>query len=180
MSLTIYPEFVPFPKIPRLHKECVVTEKIDGTNGLIYITDDGDMFIGSRNRWLSEDADNFGFHRWAMENKSELMKLGVGRHHGEWWGSGIQRGYNLPKGEKRFSLFNVSIWNEENKPECCYVVPTLYTGEFDTDVINHLMYELQEKGSLASPGFMNVEGLIVFHSSANHYFKAPFDKNPKG
>ena len=26
-----YPEFVPFPKIPRLHKECVVTEKIDGT-----------------------------------------------------------------------------------------------------------------------------------------------------
>ena len=530
-----YPEFVPFPKIPRLHKECVVTEKIDGTNGLIYITDDGDMFIGSRNRWLSEDADNFGFHRWASENKSELMKLGVGRHHGEWWGcldsetsvkladgilkkigvivnnklnvevmsynfeskqfepkrivgwkrasatndwismtykrkhrggkacsvnltpnhivytrrngevveisvselkigdkiflpgesisqyqrelirgsilgdgsindhifkaghsnhdyaktkarilgsclsrmsesisgkgsqmlnvhtksltavreiedeiyvngvkiptedyvmslgpvalafwymddgclntqtvrsscsslyvqgfpsdvvdmissvlqrrgydnytitasggggksikftpqgtlrlhtdiapfvspemkykllpefqslanfwdsvepsptdlfglveteitslepttprskirydievednhnfiangvlvhnSGIQRGYNLPKGEKRFSLFNVSIWNDENKPECCYVVPTLYTGEFDTAVINHLMYELQGKGSLASPGFMNVEGLIVFHSSANHYFKAPFDKNHKG
>jgi hypothetical protein len=27
------PEFVPFPKIPRLHKECIVTEKIDGTNG---------------------------------------------------------------------------------------------------------------------------------------------------
>ena len=44
------PEFVPFPKIPRLHKECIVTEKIDGTNGIIYITDDGDMFIGSRNR----------------------------------------------------------------------------------------------------------------------------------
>ena len=175
-----YPEFVPFPKIPRLYTECVITEKIDGTNGLIYITDDGDMFIGSRNRWLSEDSDNFGFHRWASENKSELMKLGVGRHNGEWWGSGIQRGYNLPKGEKRFSLFNVSIWNEENKPECCYVVPTLYTGEFDTAVINHLMYELQGKGSLASPGFMNVEGLIVFHSSANHYFKAPFDKNHKG
>ena len=175
-----YPEFVPFPKIPRLHKECVVTEKIDGTNGLIYITDDGDMFIGCRNRWLSENADNFGFHRWASENQSELMKLGPGRHHGEWWGSGIQRGYNLPKGEKRFSLFNVSIWNDENKPECCYVVPTLYTGEFDTAVINHLMYELQGKGSFASPGFMNVEGLMIFHSAANHYFKAPFDKNHKG
>lgn len=175
-----YPEFIPFPKIPRLHKECVVTEKIDGTNGLIYITDDGDMFIGSRNRWLSEDSDNFGFHRWASENMSELMKLGVGRHHGEWWGSGIQRGYNLPKGEKRFSIFNVNIWNEENLPDCCYMVPTLYTGEFDTAVINHLMYELQGKGSLASPGFMNPEGIMVYIPSASQYFKAPFDKNHKG
>jgi hypothetical protein len=175
-----FPEFVPFPKIPRLHKECVVTEKIDGTNGLIYITDDGDMFIGSRNRWLTEYTDNFGFHRWATENKDELMKLGPGRHHGEWWGSWIQRGYNLPKGEKRFSLFNVNVWTEENKPDCCYVVPTLYTGEFDTAVINHLMCELQGKGSFAAPGFMNPEGLMIYHSAANHYFKAPFDKNHKG
>ena len=175
-----YPEFIPFPKIPRLQKECVVTEKIDGTNGLIYITDDGDMFVGSRNRWLSEDSDNFGFHRWTTENKDELMKLGPGRHHGEWWGSGIQRGYNLPKGEKRFSLFNVSIWNVENKPACCYLVPIFYIGEFDTTQITAAMMNLLSVGSLASPGFMNPEGLIVFHSSANHYFKVPFDKNHKG
>ena len=37
--MTKLPEFVPFPKIPRLYKECVITEKIDGTNGVIYITD---------------------------------------------------------------------------------------------------------------------------------------------
>jgi len=175
-----FPEFVSFPKIPRLHKDCVVTEKIDGTNGLIYITDDDEMFVGSRNRWLTEDADNFGFHRWAMKNRNELMKLGAGRHHGEWWGSGIQRGYNLTKGEKRFSLFNVNIWNEENKPECCYVVPTLYTGEFDTVEIERVMNELQEKGSAAVPGFMNPEGVMVYMESAKHYFKAPFDKNHKG
>jgi hypothetical protein len=174
------PEFVPFPKIPRLHKECIVTEKIDGTNGIIYITDDGDMFIGSRNRWLSADADNFGFHRWVTENKNELMKLGAGRHHGEWWGSGIQRGYDLTKGEKRFSLFNVSVWDEENKPGCCYVVPTLYSGEFDTNRVNSAMLDLLSAGSVASPGFMNPEGVMVYHSAANHYFKAPFDKNPKG
>ena len=535
MSQTNYPEFVAFPKIPRLHKECVITEKIDGTNGLIYITDDGDMFIGSRNRWLSEDSDNFGFHRWASENKSELMQLGPGRHHGEWWGcldsetsvrladgssnkigvivnnkmnvevmsynfksqqfepkkvigwkrcsatndwiamgykrkhrggkscsvkltpnhvvftrrngeivelpaselyvgdtlfmpgesisyyqrelirgsilgdgsiqshsfhaghsnhdysktkarilgsclsrmsesisgkgsqmlnihtkslvdvreiedeiylngvktpteeyimslgpvalafwymddgnlntqevrsscsslyvqgfssnvvdmissvlqkrgydnytikssggcekaikftpqgtlrlhtdiapfvspemkykllpefqslvnfwdsmepssvslfglveteitslepttprnkvrydievednhnfiangilvhnSGIQRGYNLPKGEKRFSIFNVSIWNEENLPDCCYMVPTLYTGEFDTGAVAVAGNLLSNNGSLASPGFMNPEGVMIFHSAANHYFKAPFDKNHKG
>lgn len=175
-----YPEFVPFPKIPRLHKECVVTEKIDGTNGIIFITDDGDMFVGSRNRWLSVEADNFGFHRWAMENQDELMKLGPGRHHGEWWGSGIQRGYNLPKGEKRFSLFNVNIWNEENIPACCYVVPTLYVGDFSTNAIDDVMNELRTNGSVASPGFMTPEGAMIYHSAANHYFKAPFDKNHKG
>ena len=175
-----YPEFVPFPKIPRLHKECVVTEKIDGTNGIIFITDDGDMFVGSRNRWLSAEADNFGFHRWAMENQDELMKLGPGRHHGEWWGNKIQRGYNLPKGEKRFSLFNVNIWNEENIPACCYVVPTLYVGDFNTNVIDDVMNELRTNGSVASPGFMNPEGVMIYMSSCSHYFKAPFDKKHKG
>ena len=175
-----YPEFIAFPKIPRLEKDCVVTEKIDGTNGLIYITDDGEMFVGSRNRWLSVDSDNFGFHLWATENKDELMKLGPGRHHGEWWGSGIQRGYNLPKGEKRFSLFNVNIWNEENIPACCHVVPTLYSGIFDTKEINQVMHILKDEGSLASPGFMNPEGVMIWHTSANHYFKAPFDKDHKG
>ena len=180
MNTTDYPEFVPFPKIPRLHKECIVTEKIDGTNGIIYITDDGDMFIGSRNRWLSEDADNFGFHRWVTGNQNELMKLGPGRHHGEWWGSGIQRGYDLPKGEKRFSLFNVNIWNEENKPECCYVVPTLYSGDFSTNALDDAMDHLWYNGSVASPDFMNPEGVMIYHSAANHYFKAPFDKNHKG
>ena len=175
-----YPEFVPFAKIPRLHKECIITEKIDGTNGIIYITDDGDMFIGSRNRWLSAETDNFGFHRWATENHDELMKLGVGRHHGEWWGSGIQRGYDLPKGEKRFSLFNVSIWNEENIPACCHVVPLLYTGEFDTEAIGDVMAHLYNHGSLASPDFMKPEGVMVYIPSASQYFKAPFDKNHKG
>lgn len=175
-----FPEFIAFPKIPRLHKECIITEKIDGTNGVIYITDDGELFAGSRNRWLTAETDNYGFHRWVTENKNELMKLGVGRHHGEWWGSGVQRGYNLPKGEKRFSLFNVSIWNDESIPTCCHVVPTLYVGEFDTVEIERVMNELKEKGSIASPGFMNPEGVMVYHVAANHYFKVPFDKNHKG
>lgn len=177
---TNLPEFVTFPKIPRLFKDCVVTEKIDGTNGVIFISDEGEMFIGSRNRWLSAESDNFGFHRWATENKDELMKLGAGRHHGEWWGSGILRGYNLPKGEKRFSLINVSVWNEENLPACCSVVPILYTGMFDTAMIKQVMNNLKVNGSVASPGFMNPEGVMVYITSASQYFKAPFDENHKG
>ena len=60
------------------------------------------------------------------------------------------------------------------------MVPTLYTGMFDTKEINQVMHILKDEGSVASPGFMDVEGVIVFHSSANHYFKVPFDKNHKG
>lgn len=44
------PEFVEFPKMARLSRECIITEKIDGTNSQILITDDGDLFTGSRNR----------------------------------------------------------------------------------------------------------------------------------
>lgn len=177
---TTHPPFISFPKIPRLFKECVITEKIDGTNGVIQITEDGDFFVGSRNRWLTEESDNHGFCRWAMENKNELMKLGVGKHHGEWWGNGIQRGYGLPKGEKRFSLFNVSIWNESNKPACCHVVPTLYIGEFSTTAIEGVMDRLKDHGSYASSRFMNPEGVMVYHTAAGQYFKVPFDKNHKG
>jgi hypothetical protein len=41
-------EFVEFKKIPRLSRECVVTEKIDGTNGVIYIGEGGEFLVGSR------------------------------------------------------------------------------------------------------------------------------------
>lgn len=175
-----FPEFVRFAKIPRLQKECTITEKIDGTNGVIHITDYGDMFVGSRKRWLTDKSDHFGFHRWTTQNQDELMKLGPGTHHGEWWGSGIQRGYNLPKGEKRYSLFNVSVWNDENKPECCHIVPILHQGEFDTVLVHTCMTKLKFEGSMASPGFMNPEGVMIYHSALRGYFKSPFDKNPKG
>ena len=175
-----YPEFVSFPKIPRLFNQCIITEKIDGTNGLIHITETGDFFVGSRNRWLTEENDNYGFCRWAMENKDELMKLGVGRHHGEWWGSGIQRGYGLPDGERRFSLFNVSVWNEQNKPACCHVVPTLLIDKFDTNAVDFIMSKMEHYGSVASKGFMNPEGVMIYHIASENYFKAPFDKNYKG
>src|SRR6266853_6537645 len=106
------PEFVEFPKIARLSREIVVTEKIDGTNGVIYISDNGEVLVGSRSQWIATksngSADNFGFASWAEQHTSELRTLGPGRHYGEWWGCGIQRGYGLPKGEKRFSLFNTS------------------------------------------------------------------------
>jgi hypothetical protein len=183
-------EFMGFPKMGRLSRECWVTEKLDGTNAQIYITDDGRMLIGSRTRWITPEADNFGFARWAMEHKDELLQLGPGRHFGEWWGSGIQRGYGLPKGEKRFSLFNVSRWclagetpsriptgdpriekYQDVLPACCHLVPVLYRGVFDTALVEGVLTLLGAHGSYAAPGFMNPEGIIAWHAAANVGFK---------
>jgi hypothetical protein len=176
-------KFIGFKKIPRLSREMIITEKIDGTNGVIYINEEcTELLAGSKNQWLNDHMDNHGFWHWAMDNKEELMKLGPGYHYGELWGNGIQRGYNLPKGEKRFSLFNVGRWIKEGElkekqeycPKCCYVVPILYSGLFDTSVINTVLSTLQVHGSYASPDFMNPEGIIIYHIKGNYYFKKTF------
>jgi hypothetical protein len=36
-------EFQPFAKIARLSRECVITEKIDGTNAQVYIDESGEV-----------------------------------------------------------------------------------------------------------------------------------------
>src|SRR3990167_8632027 len=124
-------DFTPFDKIARLSRECTITEKIDGTNACIYIGDDGTFLTGSRTRWITPQDDNFGFARWAEEHKAELLGLGAGLHNGEWWGAGIQRKYG--QNRKRFSLFNTSICGDLSKrPQCCDVVPVLFTGLFTT------------------------------------------------
>src|SRR5688572_10914142 len=132
-------KFEPFPKVARLSRSCVITEKLDGTNATVHVLDvsrepfreymssgdevtgapdrppgvlveDGDfawlVSSASRKDWITPERDNFGFARWVRENAAELAALGPGWHRGEWWGSGVNSGYDLPSGEKRFSLFN--------------------------------------------------------------------------
>lgn len=178
-------EFEEFPKIPRLSRDIVVTEKLDGTNAQICITRKNisseleyTVRAGSRNRWLTPEDDNFGFAQWVRENITELYKLGEGRHYGEWWGSGIQRGYGLQKGEKKFSLFNTHRWSESLlRPACCDVVPVLYRGEFTMAAIAICMQKLRKEGSFAAPGFMSPEGVIIFHTAANTMFKKTLEKD---
>lgn len=208
-------QFEEFPKIGRLTRECVITEKIDGTNAQIAIvrpTDPSDltlariaiavdpeaglvMLAGSRTQWITPERDNFGFAGWVQAHARELWALGEGRHFGEWWGSGIQRGYGLPKGEKRFSLFNVSRWADQNAgdglrtlaekqswaPPCCHVVPELYRGLFGDRIVDNMIAKLRAEGSQAAPGFMNPEGVVVFHTATGVMFKKTLerDEEPK-
>lgn len=121
-------EFKPFPKMPRLSRECIISEKINGTNAQILIkplyefegTEDVSdalgvfggyvVFVGSRTRWIrpGKSTDNFGFASWVLSNIDQLLRLGLGAHFGEWWGCGIQTGYGLH--ERKFSLFNAARW----------------------------------------------------------------------
>lgn len=168
--------FVAFPSIPRLKREMVVTEKLDGTNAQVYITEDGRMLAGSRNRWVTPDDDNYGFAAWVRDHEEELRALGPGHHFGEWWGAGIQRRYGLD--EKRFSLFNAGRWTADNPPpECCRVVPVLYQGDFSMQAVEDCLYKLGTEGSVAAPGFMNPEGVVVFHVQSRQLFKVTLDKN---
>jgi hypothetical protein len=123
------PQFTPFPKMARLSREVIISEKIDGTNASICIAENPcgwripekavhtwkdekanswAMFAGSRTRWITPEDDNFGFAQWVADNAAELVNLGPGHHFGEWWGQGIQRNYGMK--EKRWSLFNVDRW----------------------------------------------------------------------
>jgi hypothetical protein len=211
--------FVKFPKIYRLSRPCVITEKLDGTNAQVNIVrlgpvgDDVDyavnttgaiatrtlgdrsfelMYAGSRTRWLTPESDNMGFARWVKEHSDWLWALGPGQHFGEWWGSKIQRGYGLTV--KRFSLFNTALWmdcyqnaddlkeGQRVAPECCSVVPVLYEGPFDSPVVNFYVDYLRKNGSVAAPGFMQPEGVVVFHTPGGYLFKKTLegDEAPKG
>lgn len=169
-------EFEEFQKIARLSRNCVITEKIDGTNGCIAFNDYGEMFIGSRSRWITPEDDNYGFAKWAYERIAVLALLGPGRHFGEWWGAGIQRRYDQT--QKRFSLFNAGRWTAENPPPaCCSIVPILYSGIFTSTAADEALAMLRLHGSQAAPGFMRPEGIIIYQTAARQYFKKTLDKD---
>lgn len=177
-------EFIPFPKIPRWSKEqhIVITEKIDGTNACIWINDDcTELKCGSRTRWITPEDDNFGFAAWAERNKTALLGLGKGTHYGEWWGLGIQRCYNMHK--RQFSLFNTLRWGTDEQRERIAgiadveSVPVLYQGPFSETAIDDTMQRLWEGGSVASPGFRNPEGVVIYMPGSRTLYKKTFGDN---
>lgn len=190
--------FRPWPKTPRLFKDMVITEKIDGTNacvvvrsldalevphaiagtiGNVAIVPAGvDGFFGvwaqSRNRLITPEKDNAGFAAWVKNNAAGLVEtLGEGYHYGEWYGQGIQRGYGLD--HKRFALFNVNRYGDLGLSAVpnLETVPVLYEGEFDTEKVRMEFKTLMQWGSVAVPGYMNPEGIIVFHSASQNVYK---------
>lgn len=201
-------EFEKFGSLTRFSQGWTITEKIDGSNGQIAILDlskwdedgyigphptelavasRGDLLImaGSRNKWLdtTKQGDHMGFAKFVEANAEELIeKLGEGRHYGEWYGGKIQRGYGLK--EKRFALFNAHRWSDDAvRPECCEVVHSFTLDEyFDCPNIAAagVMALLKIEGSFQVPGFMNPEGVVMFHRPSQTSFKKTFDYDERG
>lgn len=143
------------------------------------------LYAQSRNKLLSLQFDNAGFARWVRDNDWELAKhLGAGLHFGEWWGSGIQRAYGLKNGEKRFSLFNTrrhkNPYTYEQSGGVLQAVPVLYEGPMDQEMIEAALSRLRTEGSIAMPGFMNPEGICIFHTSSGTVSKVTLDNNDAG
>lgn len=195
--------FEPFPKIPRLNRSMVVTEKIDGSNAAIVFEDlvpESDsglvVYTQSRKRTLrpGKGTDLNGFAAWVLEHRAALYALlGPGRHFGEWYGQGIQRNYGLD--HKRFALFNSDRWSEHfgtpGQPVLMlgehgiHAVPVLYRGPFSTGMVGGLVNQLGVTGShvpaLPERPFP-AEGVIVWHNAARQMFKVTVegDERPKG
>lgn len=144
-------EFKSWGSTPRENKNKTITEKIDGTNACLVITN-GKVIAQSRKRIITPEDDNYGFARWAYENAGALMDtLGYGYHYGEWYGEGIQKNPLGIEG-KRFALFHPTKYNEGNgyileKVDGLETVPLLHHGQCDVWTIPNIMQDLDTYGS---------------------------------
>ena len=185
-------EFEAFPKLQRLNGSVIVTEKIDGTNAAIIIQGD-EIAAQSRTRIIVPGKDNFGFAAWVHANKAALIaNLGEGRHFGEWWGAGVQRTYGLKT--KVFSLFNTSRWLDSANPGNyatelvqlwdigVRVVPVLFIGTMPEVIerLTYLMNNLKQYGSVAAPGYLNPEGIVLYDTRSGQGYKKTFDYDDTG
>jgi len=158
-----------YPSIQRLSSETVIiTEKIDGSNACIFVGDDGQVLVGSRNQWLTEKDHNFNLWHYVQDNMGRFAHMGPGYHYGEWYGAKIQRGYGLT--EKRFVSFE--WWRDDLE---FMTVPVLYEGEYRPDLFDHAIEQLSTFGSKLVSGFMKPEGIVIQFKS-NAFKGAKFKK----
>lgn len=159
-------KFEAFPEIKKLGSAVMsVTQKIHGTNAQVFIFQQPDgtlgLLVGSRTRYITPDADNYGFATHVYAHKQEFIdKLGPGHHYGEWAGPGINSGEGLS--QKMFLLFD--HWKfppERPLPPQVGVVPVLHYGKFDLSKVDEAMADLKANGSKAVPGFDRPEGVVV-------------------
>ncbi len=189
-TLTEVPVFRAFPKIARLNREIIVTEKIDGTNAAVGVTDGMEVYAQSRNRIITPNADNHGFARWCARHRVDLAwQLGPGLHFGEWYGRGIQRGYGITDPSvgddgKLFGLFDVTRWEgAEFTVPGLTVVPRLLTGDsLDRPAVLKALQWLVESGSRATgaKGYPEPEGVVVYHPHSRSSFKVTVKDDLRG
>ena len=90
---------------------CYVFYKIDGTNGSVWLDSNGQIKAGSRNRELTLDNDNAGFHNHVVNNpnlKAYLAKYPNHRLFGEWLVPHSLKTYREDSW-KKFYVFDIQL-----------------------------------------------------------------------
>ena len=183
---------------------CVISEKVDGTNSLIEINEvfpvgepkEIQVRFGSRNRYITFNNDNAGFANFFRHYEARfkdvaadiiLKELEVSgetltecqeqyplRIYGEWFGSGIQRGYGLKdKFFMPFSTFYAEKLIEYQVPNI--IKPNImYTGKFSQEIADICMQTLTN-GSLVIPEFKRPEGIVIHFPKYNLRLKQTFE-----
>lgn len=61
------------------------------------------------------------------------------------------------------------------------VVPVMFNGPFSQETVAQCVNDLAQFGSIAAPGFMGPEGVVVYHKAADQTFKVTImnDESPK-
>ncbi len=176
-------EFIKYLKTKRFTSNIIITEKIDGTNAqLVWDEDHQILRCGSRNRYLnySYEPDNFGFAAWVDKNREVLTKYFKDFDYpiyGEWWGKGIQRGYEVD--QKYFSIFHTGLFGDKIPQELYNIgvryVPVLYEGLNVDDPIHTIYHQLFDQGSKLKYNYMNPEGICIFFKDTGTIFKMTYE-----
>ena len=202
-------EFKSWGKTPRLFRDIVITEKMDGSNCAIIFEDvttedventpSTELIVRgaylyrvgaqSKNRLITpgKTTDNYGFAAFVYAHKEELFDLlGVGHHFGEWWGDGIQKRYQVQY--RVFSLFNTAkhkdtflrLKDEAGRDVMIERVPVLYEGPFSEEAVKASLDSLNKYGSLGHPFNPNPEGIVIYHTQSKQVYKVTRDGNDAG
>ena len=157
-------DFHAFPEVEHICKTHMrITQKVHGSNCQIYIyEEDGTkkLKVGTKNRWLSLDDDNYGVCKFVHDNAEFFLQFSLGHHYGEWAGKGINSGEGM-KERMLFLFSNPARYEGITFHPNVTFVPEMYNGVLDQSQIEYWMTFLKANGSFIVPGFMNVEGIIA-------------------
>lgn len=161
--------------------ECYVFPKLDGTNASVWISDDGYLQAGSRNRHLSLEQDNAGFFNHIVEDQDVFSLLKAYPHwilYGEWLVPHSLKTYR-DSAWRTFYVFDVYDTNEGRYLHYDEYAATLdaHSVEYLTPlaVYNNVTYdnllkELEKNNFLIKDGEGTGEGVVVKNYSFENRF----------
>lgn len=149
-----------------------VFPKLDGTNASVWLSEDGEVQAGSRNRHLSIGADNAGFLAWALEQSNIKKYLHRNPCHvlyGEWLVPHSLKTYR-DDAWRRFYVFDVldtsagGLIHYENYKDGLerhgidYLAPI---AQVNNGSLEHYMKALERNTYLIKDGMGIGEGVVI-------------------